>query len=416
MSVSQSSGEGYGSFRIPRPFDTASGLTSPVFTDTLLHAAGFLANTSVRQSEACICGKVESIHMLYREIDFNQTFTVYCSTLYDKKGSLFADAYAEDSTGKLVAVLEGMHFRKVRLASFKAALGRSTQKAATPQEPDSEPSSKQNSSAPSTPTKGSSSPSAPFEVAPDLENVRIKIIRVFSEVCEVPKDNVAPSTDLKSLGIDSLMILELITAINKTFPNQAMDEGILMRCSTIADLEKGFIPSGGTTAVSTVPTSRAGTPFERSLEDDVRHAQKFERQHRTSMGPGEQDLARLKKALEQKSPILTVSKGASNSSPLYLFHDGSGMGTMYSKIEVSSCDVYSFNNPGYFDDKYQPSSLVAMAEGYTELLPAATDQSIILGGKSPMVSTRDVLNMPVSMLIRAYPSYATLLVEYWPLR
>ena len=416
ISVSQSSGEAYGSFRVPIPFDAASGLTSPVFTDTLLHAAGFVANTSVHNNEACICGKVESIQISYREIDFNQAFTVYCSTLYDKMGTLFADAYAQDSSGKLVAVLEGMHFRKVRLESFKAALGRTTQKVALPHKTDIEHSSKRNSSASSTYTKSSSVPSTPVELAPDRENIKIKVTRIISEVCEVSKDNVQPSTHLKSLGVDSLMILELITAINQAFPDQAMDEDTLMRCGTIADLEKLIIATSEATAVSTVPTSTMGTPFERSPEEAAQHAQRLGRQNPRSMGLGEQDLDDLKKALEEKSPIQTVAKGTSKSSRLYLFHDGSGISNMYSKLEISCCETYSFNNPGYFDKASQPLSLAAMAKGYIALIPTTADQSIILGGMPLSICSRDAMSIKVPRLTSDYSSQAILLVECWPLR
>ncbi|KAL8823528.1 MAG: hypothetical protein Q9191_005774 [Dirinaria sp. TL-2023a] len=385
FSVSESSGEGYGSFRVPVYADMVTGITSPVFIDTLLHAAGFVANTSVRTSEACICGKVESIQSLYGEIDFTQTFTVYCSIFDNNEGTLLADAYAQDSDGKLVAAIEGMHFKRLRFASFKSVLERSIGKSGKIEVPEPQPSRKPEasavSSAPSTPVDGSMSPATPREATVNHQEVKAKVSRIITEVCEIPEHKVQASTELKGLGVDSLMILELVNAIKKTFPDQDVDDDVLMHCETIADLEGAILSASAGSMMSTAPTSGVETPNDGVAEDDVPDT-KARNQHRRSMGLDETHFVQVRKALEKKSPMLLLAKGKSETASLYLFHDGSGMSNMYSQVEDPACDLYGFNNPGFFDSQDQPSTLVDMAKNYASLISASTEKSIILGGYS----------------------------------
>lgn len=68
ISVSESSGEAYGSFKISSRSKTEKGITLPTFTDTLLYAAGFVANTSIRVTDACICEEVQSVRLLYGKL------------------------------------------------------------------------------------------------------------------------------------------------------------------------------------------------------------------------------------------------------------------------------------------------------------------------------------------------------------
>lgn len=50
--------------------------------------------------------------------------TVYRSLFDIDEGIVLADTYALDSTGRIIAAVEGMHFKKLILSSFKAVLER----------------------------------------------------------------------------------------------------------------------------------------------------------------------------------------------------------------------------------------------------------------------------------------------------
>jgi iterative type I PKS product template protein len=138
LKVADSKLEGIGSFRLP----STSGqkyLTNPIFTDTLLHAAGFIANIAVPSDEVGICSKIESVEMLYRQINYSSSFTVYCSLL-EVEGSILADSFASDDSGNIIAIVRGMEFRRLKLAAFQIALSRNTSLAPSQVVPASPPS------------------------------------------------------------------------------------------------------------------------------------------------------------------------------------------------------------------------------------------------------------------------------------
>jgi len=126
LSVSTTSLEGTGSFQIPRDSATDNFIAFPVFTDTLLHAAGFIANLHVSMGEICICASIESVEILYTDINYTEFFTVYCSLFDTFKGSMITEAFALNSTGQIVAIIRGMEFKKLRLSSFRKLLQLST--------------------------------------------------------------------------------------------------------------------------------------------------------------------------------------------------------------------------------------------------------------------------------------------------
>ena len=120
--VSDPNLEGVGCFKLPADARTEIFVSPPVFTDTLLHAAGFIANLGVQSDQVCICSHVESIHILDRDIDYQDTFTVYCSLVDVIKDMLLADTYALNSAGKAVATIRGMEFKRLRLSTFQNLL------------------------------------------------------------------------------------------------------------------------------------------------------------------------------------------------------------------------------------------------------------------------------------------------------
>lgn len=104
--------EAIGMFKVPSvPPDNF--LTHPVFTNTLLHAAGFVANLAIGADEVGICADVEAIEIAYHDVDYSQPFKVYCSLL-KIKGAILGEDVALNSAGRVVAVARGMEFKRLR--------------------------------------------------------------------------------------------------------------------------------------------------------------------------------------------------------------------------------------------------------------------------------------------------------------
>ena len=336
--VSESSGEGYGSFKIFSNSNTERGITSPTFTDTLLHAAGFIANTSIRATEACICSKVEYLRLLYGEINYEEPMTVYCSLLNIDKGTVLADAYALEPTGRIIAAVEGMHFKKVRLSSFKAMLQRiigtpnvgeifaDTEVLPTP------------SNLPP-PLKRSRDSSVPEAAVMQQQKIKAKVTLIIMDTCELSETQVSADKDkdLKALGVDSLMILELVSAVKKEFPDQSVEESILTQCSTLFDLEDAILSACSTPTNQTPDSSSTAiTGSSMDISDFEITSKKLTGQSQKS--PGSQEL-------KMDGSRVLLQKGSSTRASLYLFHDGSGLCSMYSQMHDIGRDMHGFSKP-----------------------------------------------------------------------
>lgn len=375
ISVSESSGEGYGSLKMPKRSETEKRITSPTFTDTLLHAAGFVANTSIRATEACICGEVESVRLLYGEIDYDEPMSVYCSLFDVDEGTVLADSYALDSTGRIIAAVEGMHFKKLRLSSFKAMLERIIGKPKV-EEVASAAETIPLSSASQSLSTGSSSPPTPDDDAVQQQQIKAKVTRIIMDSCELQEAqvNTDRKKDLKALGVDSLMILELVSAVKRGFPDQSVDDSALMHCSSIHDLENAIL-SACTTPDTLTPDDTSSTATTDTTSTDISDFEKTPEKStdQSSKVPEAQEL-------KKNGTPVSLQKGDSTSAPLYLFHDGSGLCNMYSQMHNIGRNTHGFSNPGFFEADEQPSSLVRMAARYAPHIATSAKRPVILGG------------------------------------
>lgn len=375
ISVSESSGEGYGSLQIPSRSETEKGITLPTFTDTLLHAAGFVANTRIRATEACICGEVGSVRLLYGNIDYDEPMTVYCSLFDADEGTVLADSYALDSSGRIIAAVEGMQFKKLRLSSFKTVLERIIEKPKV-REIASAAEIYPASSDPQPLSIGSLSPSAFEDVIMHQQNIKAKVTRIIMDSCELPEAQVSAdkTKDLKALGVDSLMILELISAVQKGFPNQSVEESTLMHCSNILDLENAILSACSTPTTQTPDdtSSTATTDTSTDISAIEETSKKLVDQSPKGSGAPQSKM--------DGSPV-SLQQGDSTSASLYLFHDGSGLCNMYSQMHDIGRHTHGFSNPGFFKADDQPSSLVDMAARYAPHIDTSARRPVILGGK-----------------------------------
>jgi iterative type I PKS product template protein len=117
--------EGYAIIKLPRDCDKGKYVVHPVFVDTLIHVAGFVANLRGGANDAYICSEVASVKVLIGSVDINASYGVYCSNAWlEDGGVILAETYAVDLTGpgKIVAHIKGMHFRRVQSDRLKRGL------------------------------------------------------------------------------------------------------------------------------------------------------------------------------------------------------------------------------------------------------------------------------------------------------
>ncbi|KAI9884338.1 MAG: Type I Iterative PKS [Watsoniomyces obsoletus] len=449
LNISTFSMEGHGTFKLRPSSHSPKTVSSHVFTDTLLHAAGFIANISVPPTEICICGKVGNLQLLYNDINYEDTFTVYCSLFDDGNGNVVADASALTPDGKLVGSIEGMVFKKLRLTSFRAHLDRTVGSANRQPPPMESVSGSQSSSSEDTLASTSGTPPAECDT-PVPETVKTLMAQVISHMCNVPKHAMDATQDLNTLGINQSILSGLFTALKDQYPDRTLDQSGLIRCRTLQDLEDAIIRAysdssslsnqlkkvgKGDSQAKRPPKPKAGKvrqvlkavcevgdselPADRSLESlgidslmtiELEHALQKELGFKVSLdkiGDGltvgdleamevpaapekddnpqpsaSVDLSKYEKMLNMESLPVTLQANSSEGSALHLFHDGSGLCNMYARLGDMGRDVHGFFNPAFFDEEKRPKCLVEMASYYASLIKTPADSPVILGGWS----------------------------------
>ncbi|RYO74225.1 hypothetical protein DL763_010640 [Monosporascus cannonballus] len=229
LTISPSGLEGYGTFQLSQSALEGRFICPPAFVDTLLHAAGFMANTSVTPDIACICAHVERVVLPcgLSEI-YEQEMKVYCS-LIDVGHSVVADVYAMDIKGEVISFVEGIFFKKLQLKSFKAHLGRVAKPSATPPIRTTPPSP------PLLATKEQRTVAINKErLTKPSGNVEAAVNAILRELCGIDGDHATGT--LVEMGIDSLLIIELAHSIQSRFPNAEVSKSDLENCSTIEEL------------------------------------------------------------------------------------------------------------------------------------------------------------------------------------
>lgn len=361
LSVSDSSLEGIGSFKLPQGVRVEGYVVTPAFTDTLLHAAGFIANLIVRSDEICICTNVESIEILDKYIDFSETFTVYCSLIDVIKGYISADTIAVNSIGSVVAIIRSMEFKKLQLTSFHRLLQSSAKPKEKWQFVEDEKSSSESGS-------GFSSPSfiaTPITLDNNRHSISKTVLGILSDASGFSEQDLDSSRTLAELGIDSIMQIEIASKLKQTFPRSAVDHNSLTECDTIQALEDAL--------VSGLFSSDDDT-MQLSNED---HGELHE-DHTGSL----QNLSLEKSQVRNPAALRT---SYSKAAPLYLFHDGSGQVSVYSRMLEVDRNLHAFFDPDFPTQRPLIRSLTLMAERYCSYLSKSRTPSLIVGGM-PIIS------------------------------
>ncbi|KAI0055306.1 polyketide synthase [Artomyces pyxidatus] len=240
LTVTPDGMEGYAVIQLPLDHDRSQFVVHPVFMDTMLHVAGFVANMQGGVNDAFICSKVGSVKAVPEMIDNDSRYGVYVSNAWiAEEGVMLADAHAVelDAPGRIVAQLKGMHFRKVRLSSLKRGLamaaGGPPAHSTLPRvslTPGNAPVHSQKTS----PTIAL----PPSRQAPPAVDVQAEITRIVAETCDTSPSNLSADTDLEAFGVDSLMSIEIFGKLQSVFPNVELDPHILSSCQTVAHITK----------------------------------------------------------------------------------------------------------------------------------------------------------------------------------
>ncbi|KAJ7634563.1 putative polyketide synthase [Roridomyces roridus] len=251
LTLDASGMEGCATIQLPADYDRGKFVVHPVWMDTLLHVAGFVANMQGDHNDAYICTQVDAVKVFPALVDNDKPYLVYCSHAWlPEQSVMLAEAYAIQvaEPRRIVAHLKGIHFRRVRLSGLKASLGRAAGKSAP--RPAKAPQVASRTASPSPPP------------AADIDCIVMKLV---SELCSIPLSAVTLDADLAALGIDSMMSIEMFAALSAAFPTAELDARALSFGTTVADIcneVASKVEMPGKTAIS------EGTATPRTLIDE----------------------------------------------------------------------------------------------------------------------------------------------------
>ncbi|KAF9263364.1 ketoacyl-synt-domain-containing protein [Marasmius fiardii PR-910] len=253
LAVHPSGMEGHATIKIPVSEISGRYVVHPVFMDTLLHVAGFVANMQASATEAYICSQVDSVKVVPELVDKDATYEIFCRNAWlPEEGLILADAYAvtTNSPPQIVAHLKRMHFRKVRLASLKRALGHA--QGVDTRRPSAV-------SVPSTPQRNASRPAQATTQSHGTDVVD-QVRKAVAETCDLPVSTIEVASDLSSLGVDSLMSIEILGRLQTLFPTAQLDPHVFASLNTITEIAAEVVSKGGATFAAPEQTYEPVSP------------------------------------------------------------------------------------------------------------------------------------------------------------
>ncbi|KAJ7482959.1 putative polyketide synthase [Mycena galericulata] len=230
LTVDASGMEGCATIQLPSDYDRGKYVVHPVWMDTLLHVAGFVANMQGALNDAYICTQVGTVKVFPALVNNDKPYLVYCNNAWlPEEGIMLAEAYAVQvvEPRRIVAHMKGMHFRRVRLSSLKKSLALAAGKPAPAPQP-----VKSVRIAAHAESRGSPSPSP----SPPVVDVHAIVLKLVSDTCDIPASAIDVNTDLASIGIDSMMSIEIFGGLRTVFPDAELDAHVLSFCTTVADI------------------------------------------------------------------------------------------------------------------------------------------------------------------------------------
>ncbi|KAJ7216777.1 polyketide synthase [Mycena haematopus] len=224
LTVDASGMEGCATIQLPSDYDRGQFVVHPVWMDTLLHVAGFMANLQGSVNDAYICTQVGAVKVFPALVNNDKPYLIYCNNAWlPDDGIMLAETYAVQvaEPRRIVAHMKGIHFRRVRLSSLKKSLELATSKPVlhSPRSTDQSVRSDHESPSP-----------------PPVADVEAVVQSLVFDACGIDASSITVDTDLTSIGVDSMMAIEIFGGLRAAFPHADLDARVLSICTTIADI------------------------------------------------------------------------------------------------------------------------------------------------------------------------------------
>jgi len=343
ITVDSSGMEGYAIVKLPSNYDKGKYVVHPVFMDTLIHVAGFVANLHGGANDAYICNEVASVKVIPELVNNDGKYGVYCSNAWlQDEGVMLAEAFAIQLVDprKIVAHLKGMHFRRVPHDSFKRRLATASSRSSS-----------------TSPVSRYSSPGMFIYDEKLLERGALSICdepdakRILASVLHVQPQDLDEDAGVQALGLDSLSSIEALRAL-KNESGLDLPRNLFFQCPTIRAVQS-YLSSR-----RPICQNAKSSPLAALVES--RHATSTPQLH--------------------PFPVPIQRSVNSHRSPLFLFHDGSGLINYYDRLPFLDRNIWGIPNPNFLTGKPW-SDLPSMAVSYAQQIMTTLSDPVILGGQ-----------------------------------
>ena len=263
IKINTAAKEAVATCRVPASRQSEKFVMDPALTDAFFHVPGFVANLFITKDEICVLNYAKSVILLRDVASDADTFEVHCELYEIEDGHVvIADAQATDSRG-VFAVVKSIRFQRIQKSEGSPAFCKliersqghfktmdqeggkesSPGKAETLTEPlvalkshksSSSLSSEKASTAPSTPPETPSSDSEK-QRSTGNEDLTQSIENIIADTCRVPRSKIMPTTVLEQLGIDSLMLHELLDELSE-LSAKSVTMSQLTECDVVGDI------------------------------------------------------------------------------------------------------------------------------------------------------------------------------------
>ena len=241
-----------------RPFAMNSFVSDPISVDYFLQVAGIHVNCLNPRSkeEVYVCTTIEEV--TYTESFMknklkSRKWTVYTRNGQSSKSDVVNDLFVYDASSReLVLAIMGATFRSVPFKSLARSLtnlNNTNKPAMSVPASDSGSdttfdgdSSGKGTAISSPPTeldekavKTNNSVSSRQQTGSEVDNTFSRVRQMFSDIIEIPVEDIDPSSTPEYLGIDSLLVTEILSEIQTRFEVD-ISQAQIMECTNVAAL------------------------------------------------------------------------------------------------------------------------------------------------------------------------------------
>jgi acyl carrier protein len=255
----------------------------------------------------------------------------------------------------------------------------------------------------------------------------VDIIQLVAQTCGIDSTTFDAHTDLASLGVDSLLSIEIFSRLQRLFPRTRLNAQTLAFCHTITEIveelcSKQAPDMGGLSSSSTLVSVADGNeslglgsnemrsiaalealphnlgydlpPYPFTSPTTLRAVEFSPSNDQPNSVPGCAAAAAnaltppidpeiIVKAFRLGEVPIPIQKCSSlNHFPLFLIHDGSGLISYYDRLSPIGRDVWGIHNPHFVHEVPWPwDGLTSMATEYVNYVLKVTSDPVLIGGK-----------------------------------